>query len=41
MTTVVEFLENAGLVFTKTYGDEVVAYCPWHNDTNASSTVSL
>lgn len=41
MKTVVEFLEDAGLVFTKTYGDEVVAYCPWHDDRNASLAINI
>jgi len=41
MNTVVEFLEDAGLVFTKTYGDEVVAYCPWHDDKNASLAINI
>ena len=39
--TIVEFLEDAGLVFTKKTGEEVVAYCPWHDDRNASLAINL
>ena len=41
MTTIVEFLEDAGLIFTKKHGDEVVAYCPWHDDRNASLAINI
>ena len=41
MPTIVEFLEDAGLVFTKTTGDEIVAYCPWHDDRNASLAINI
>ena len=39
--TIAEFLQDAGLVITKNYGDEIVAYCPWHNDTNASLAINV
>ena len=39
--TIVEFLQDAGLVFTKTTGEEVVAYCPWHDDRNASLAINI
>jgi len=35
------FLEDAGLIFTKKHGDEVVAYCPWHDDRNASLAINI
>jgi len=41
MTTIVEFLEDAGLIFTKRTGEEVVAYCPWHDDRNASLAINI
>ena len=41
METIVEFLEDAGLIFTKKFGDEVVAYCPWHDDRNASLAINI
>lgn len=43
MTTIsgiAEFLQEAGLVITKTYGDEIVAYCPWHSDRTASLCIN-
>ena len=39
--TIVEFLEDAGLIFTKKTGEEVVAYCPWHDDRNASLAINI
>ena len=39
--TIAEFLQDAGLVITKHYGDEIEAYCPWHNDTNASLAINV
>ena len=39
--TIVEFLEDAGLIFTKRTGEEVVAYCPWHDDKNASLAINI
>lgn len=39
--TIVEFLENAGLIFTKKTGDEIVAYCPWHDDRNSSLAINV
>ena len=39
--TVVEFLKDAGLTVTRFYGDEIVAYCPWHEDTNASLAINV
>ena len=39
--TIVEFLQDAGLTITKYYGDEVVAYCPWHDDRNASLAINV
>ena len=41
MPTIVEFLEEAGLIFTKRTGEEVVAYCPWHDDRNASLAINI
>jgi len=39
--TIVEFLQDAGLNVTKHYGDEIVAYCPWHDDRNASLAINV
>jgi len=39
--TIIEFLEDAGLIFTKKTGEEVVAYCPWHDDRNASLAINI
>ena len=38
---VVEFLKDAGLNITRFYGDEIVAYCPWHDDNNASLAINV
>ena len=38
---IVEFLKDAGLNITKSYGDEVVAYCPWHDDSTASLAINV
>ena len=35
-----EFLEEAGLNITRAYGDEIVAYCPWHDDSTASLCIN-
>lgn len=38
---VINFLQDAGLNIARSYGDEVVAYCPWHNDSTASLAINV
>jgi len=40
MTPVSEFLQEVGFNITRTYGDEIVAYCPWHEDSTASLAIN-
>ena len=40
MNTIVEFLQECGFVITRSYGDEIVAYCPWHSDRTASLAIN-
>lgn len=38
--SITQFLEENGLVISKQYGDEIIAYCPWHDDSNASLNIN-
>lgn len=40
MNSVAEFLQDVGFHVTKSYGDEIVAYCPWHDDSTASLAIN-
>ena len=40
MSTIAEFLQECGFVITRSYGDEIVAYCPWHSDRTASLAIN-
>ena len=40
MNTIAEFLQECGFVITRSYGDEIVAYCPWHSDSTASLAIN-
>ena len=40
MNTIAEFLQECGFVITRSYGDEIVAYCPWHSDNTASLAIN-
>jgi len=40
MNTIADFLQESGFVISKTYGDEILAYCPWHSDRTASLAIN-
>jgi DNA primase len=40
MNSVAEFLQDVGFHVTKSYGNEIVAYCPWHEDSTASLAIN-
>ena len=40
MNSVAEFLQDIGFNVTRSYGNEVVAYCPWHEDSTASLAIN-
>jgi DNA primase len=40
MNSIAEFLQDVGFHVTKSYGDEIVAYCPWHEDSTASLAIN-
>ena len=43
MNSIAEFLQDVGFLVTKSYstanGNEIVAYCPWHDDSTASLAI--
>lgn len=41
MHPVADFLKEVGFNVTKSYGKEVVAYCPWHDDSTASLAINI
>ena len=40
MNNVIDTLEEAGIIIDKVVGDEIVCYCPWHEDKKASLYVN-
>ena len=44
MNSIAEFLQDVGVLVTKSYstanGNEIVAYCPWHDDSTASLAIN-